>query len=502
MSATWAISNLTAKAAPFIERERLWPERPRLVAAVSGGADSLCLLGILLDLRDNNHPRAPSEIIVAHLDHGLRGAAGAADAIYVGELAASLHLPFFTERADVRALARAQHRSLEDAARRARYVFLRRVAAQSAAACICTGHTADDQVETIIMHWLRGSGLRGLSGMAARTDDLARPLLTITHAEAVMYCAERGWEPRHDETNDDLIYQRNRVRHELLPALERYNPNLRQTLLRNAILLAGDEAYLECETDRAFEEVCMSQESNAVILSLAALRELPQALLRRVLRRAVSRFFAKQDEQQDHMLEAKHLFEIEYLLTDNHAGARLSLPGNLVAERVYETLVISYQADNGQQPELADEVLLPVPGECVLPALGWRLHATLEEKPAGSAQQMIADRAARDAELSGTRHHAAYPIEATVYLDADASSSGLLVRTWRPGDRFRPLGMQYEKKLHDYFTDAKVPRDLRHRIPLVYNARHLVWIAGLRIDDRVRLTPETRRILVLQLEPL
>ena len=479
----------------YIEREALWPAESRLVLAVSGGADSLCLLGLLVELKNSGHTLAPSELIVAHLDHGLRGEAGNSDALWVGELAEELGLSYFTEYVDVGALARAQRRSVEDAGRRARYAFLRRVAAQTAASCICTGHTADDQVETIVMHWLRGSGLGGLAGMEASSGDIARPLLCISHADSVGYCRHRGWTPRHDPTNDDLHYLRNRIRQELLPYLERYNPNLRRTLLRNAALLSGDEAYLEKEADRAYTRVCREETDEAVTFGLADLLALYQetpALAHRVIRRG---FHHLAGGDGDFTLEAGHVFQIEQLLTTPGTGARLSLPENLVAERGYTTFLLKSRAAADSPSIQIDDVPLPVPGECALPVLGWRLRARVSPMQETGAEASVP--------VASERTGPSYPSEPTAYLDVEAcGEEQLFVRTWRKGDRFRPLGMRFEKKLHDFFIDARVPRELRHRIPLVVNPYHIVWVAGLRIDDRVRTTAATKRVVVIQLEPL
>jgi tRNA(Ile)-lysidine synthase len=483
-----AESGIVSVVSAYVERESLWPAHSQLVVAVSGGADSLCLLGLLLDLRASGHRLAPNALSIAHLDHGIRGIAGEEDARSVAALAALLGIPFFTERIDVVDLAHADRLSLEDAARRARYAFLRRVAADVGADRICLGHTADDQVETIVMHWLRGSGLRGLCGMPASSGDISRPLLCIRHSDTLAYCLQRGWTPAHDETNDDLRYHRNRIRHELLPVLESYNPNLRQTLLRNSELLAGDEAYIRQETDRAYQAVCSAQSDESVTLDLLALRGLPPALSRMVIRRGAE-YLARSTPGQ--VLLAKHIFQLEQLTASASYGAQLHLPGHVMAELRSAALVLRKRPDGGQRPTPANPVQLAVPGECVLPGLGWRLRTSLLDKPPAS---LGSKRAAKAESI--------YPLETTVYLDAQAAGNPLWVRTWRSGDRFRPLGMQSEKKLHDYFIDARVPRELRHQIPLVENADHLVWIGGLRLDDRVRITAQTERILVLHIEPV
>ena len=472
--------HIESAVAQAIATHAMWPPGATIVAAVSGGADSLCLLGALLALRDAGHVCAPGRILVAHLDHGLRGPAGAEDAQWVADFAASHGLLAYVEHEHVGAVARAEHRSVEDAARRVRYRFLRRVAAEVGAARICTGHTRDDQVETIILHWLRGSGLAGLSGMAPLSGDIARPLLDRSHDDALAYCAARGWQPREDLTNADLTYQRNRVRHDLLPILEQYNPSLRDTLLRNAALIAADERYLEAQTGAAWATIVKREEAGIVVLPLTSLTQLPLALRRRILRRAAQRL-----ARSDRSLEARHLFAVERLLAKGTSGDSLDLPGGLRVRREYDVLVfdLGQQTSPSHIASQAMEWRLLVPGELEVLVLGWRITARV--RSVGADKPLPVD-----------------PVLAQADLDADAAGAPLTVRMWRPGDRLQPLGMSHEKKLQDLFADARVPRDRRHQIPLVFGPRHLVWVPGVRIDERARITKRTHRVLALSWETL
>ncbi len=489
-----------------VERHALWRTGASLVVAVSGGADSLCLLGTLLALREQETASAPGALVVAHLDHRVRGAEGERDAAWVAAFARDLGLRCELGVADVPAQARAEGRSLEDAARQARYAFLRRIAAETGAERICAGHTRDDQAETVILHWLRGSGLDGLAGMPPLAGDIARPLLDLSRDDTVAYCAARGWTPRMDATNTDIAYLRNRIRHELLPQLEQYNPNLRQTLVRNAALIAEDARYLEAQTDLAWADAASDVSTQAITLDLAELRTLPAALRHRVLRRA-ARLLAEDDTRQG--LEARHLTLLDELIAQGRTGATLDLPVGLRVMLGYTTLtctrarhlltpptVPEHDAASGDAPEL----VLQVPGVVELPDSGWRIRAWQTDAPAGSERGEAPDPPELPAFGFAGTYGSVGHAETRVYLDADVVGETLLVRTWRRGDRFRPLGMRHEKKVQDYFTDAKVPRELRGRLPLVFNKDHLLWIAGLRIDDRVRLTKRTRRILVLQLD--
>jgi tRNA(Ile)-lysidine synthase len=497
-------ARVEGEVARAVEAHALWPASVTLVAAVSGGADSLCLLGTLLALRERGHALAPAAIVVAHLDHGLRGEAGAADAHFVAGLAGQLGLHYIGERADVLGLARQERRSIEDAARRARYAFLRRVAAEVGAARICTGHTRDDQVETLLLHLVRGSGLAGLAGMAPLSGDVARPLLAVTREQTEAYCAARGWASREDPSNADPRFLRNHIRHELLPVLERVNPNLRETLARNAALIAADERYLEQQTDGAWSAVARPTAQQTVELDRAAVRAQPPALRHRVFRRA-----ARLVAGTEHVLEAHHIDLLDGLLERGTTGSALDLPGGLRASLTYDSLAFARSpqpasqggslSDGVPEGDDAQERVLPVPGVVELPGAGWRVRAWHLDRPAGLERE--------GAELLPPFEHIGVNAEVgraeqRVYVDADAAGQPLRVRVWRPGDRFQPMGMAHEKKLQDFFADAKVPRALRHRLPLVFGPRHLIWVAGERIDERVRLTPSTQRILVLDLEAL
>lgn len=495
-----------------IERDALLPAASRVVVAVSGGADSLCLLGTLAALCGPGRAWPGVELVVAHLDHGLRGEAARADAVWVAGLADQLGAPSRLGACDVAALASREGRSIEDAGRVARYRFLREVAASEGAARIFVGHTHDDQVETLIMQWLRGSGLAGLAGMRPLEGEIARPLLTVTRAQTHAYCAARGWTPREDPTNADLRYRRNRVRHELIPLLARYNPNLGETLTRNARLLADDERYLEEQAQRAWSDACREVTAERIVLGSAALMALPPALRRRVLRRAASMLAAGEP-----VLEARHVAILETLLAHARGSRSVHLPAGVCACTVADTLVFERRPaaaaraarDRGDGPVARpDSVALPVPGCVAVPGTGWRVRAELLDPAAGSpppgAERLWT--AARPLDARGPRPALGTATdvgqaELRAYLDADVAGEPLSVCTWQPGDRFQPLGMQREKKLQDYFVDAKVPHMERERIPLVWGPRHLLWVAGHRLDDRARLTMATRRVLALRLEP-
>src|SRR5438874_9686699 len=296
------------KIATYIDQHRLFPESGTIIVAVSGGADSLCLLHVLNRLCGSRpEARYPAVLLhVAHLNHKLRGEASSQDAAYVAQLADSWGLPVTIGEIDVPALARQEGRSLEDAARTARYRFLREVAQGQS---IAVAHHADDQVETLLLHWLRGSGLAGMVGMLPRQEDIIRPLLEVSHAETVAYCQQHALLPLEDASNSDPRFLRNRIRHELLPLLESMNPGIRSTLLRTAEVVRVDIEWIEAQVDNSWPLVVVSEHEDSIKLNISALLALPLSLQRHLVRRVTAQLCAGQSP-----LELRHYVLIEQLL--------------------------------------------------------------------------------------------------------------------------------------------------------------------------------------------
>ncbi|OLE05649.1 MAG: tRNA lysidine(34) synthetase TilS [Ktedonobacter sp. 13_1_20CM_4_53_11] len=444
------------KIATYIDQHRLFPESGTIIVAVSGGADSLCLLHVLNRLCGSRpEARYPAVLLhVAHLNHKLRGEASYQDAAFIVQLADSWGLPVTIGEIDVPALARQEGRSLEDAARTARYRFLRDVAQGR---LIAVAHHADDQVETLLLHWLRGDGLAGMVGMLPRQQDIIRPLLGVTHAETVAYCSQHALLPLEDTSNRDPRFLRNRVRHELLPLLESMNPGIHAT----------------------------------------ALLTLPLSLQRHLLRRVTARLCAGQSP-----LELRHYLLIEELLRREIAGTEeviLQLPAQLQVTRNFTNLVFERLSSKEAEhifSALDEAIPLPVPGRVAVPGTPWIASAEIVTEPVARLARQALQR--QDwlsvwQFLPKTRY--------TVYIDADRAGPVLTVRTRRPGDRMRPLGMAREKKVQDMLVNEHIPGADRPYIPLFFSASHCVWLAGVQIDDRVRLTATTQRILRLSIEP-
>ncbi|MCL0060284.1 tRNA lysidine(34) synthetase TilS [Dehalococcoidia bacterium] len=446
------------------------------VVGVSGGADSVCLLHVLYQLRDKIH----LDLHVAHLNHQLRGAEADADAEYVSSLARRLGIAATIETRDVKAYQAATRSSLEEAAREVRYAFFAEVAQATGTGAVAVGHTADDQAETLLMHLIRGTGLLGLRGMQPlsrwRLPDeetqltVIRPLLEISREETEAYCAACELSPRLDSSNISSKYLRNRIRTELMPALLEYNPGIRESLGRAARTVAADIAHLDEEVARLWDSVAVER-PDAVALDNQAFSVLPPALKRHLLRSALGRLLGD--------LRDIELVHIEDLLKvmERPAGKRLSLPGGLAFHGGYtESLITRAEDAPCPLPPLAGEHHLAIPGETMLS--GWRVRARVIE-----------------GEVS--------PVDAAgyvAYLDLNITGAELVVRSRRDGDRFHPLGMDNSKKLQDFMVDAKIPRAWRDRVPLVCAGEQIIWVVGWRIDHRVRVTDSTRRVLCLEFE--
>jgi len=454
------------KVAATIERHGLLGEGDLVVVAVSGGPDSMALLQAIFELR----ARFGVELWVASLNHKLRGEASADDADFVADHAKELGLSNTFGVTDVRAERRLHGGSLEMAARRARYEFLEAVATEWSASKVALGHTADDQVETILLRLLRGGELAALRGMPiarplspTSNATLIRPLLDVTRAEVLGYLAARGIPWRSDTTNADCAFLRNWVRHELLPLLEARDPSVRAALL-------GAVTHARSLSDLVAAQAggLVTAGEGGACLDPARLADEPRLVRREAIRRAYAAAGGTGD------LTRRALDAAEWLVAPP-AGRSASLAGGLVAERTYEAMV--FRARRPPAPRVS--LTLDVPGRVEIPEVGLWLEATC-------AERQRPDESNSWEEL----------------VDMDVVGGHFEVRTRLPGDRFVPLGLGKATKLKNFLINQRVPRAARDRLLLVTCPIGIVWAVGLRLDDRAKVTPATRRLARLRAGPL
>ncbi len=472
---TVKISESIEKVFDYIRTGKLVSRGERLVVAVSGGPDSVCLLYILAELRE----KLGITLHVAHLDHQLRGKDSADDAAYVAGLARRLGLTATIEARDVKAYRDKNRLSEEEAAREVRYSFLAQVAGTIGATKVAVGHTADDHIETILMHLLRGSGTRGLRGLLPVSQwpsgavglTIIRPLLVLHREEAAAYCRRRHLKPRVDTSNLSPRLFRNRVRRFLLPELRKYNPRIDEALLRTGTIASDDLDFIDKEVDRLWNEV-MRIEKGAVVIEKQNFITLPLALQRYLLRRAVASALGSLKD-----IEAGHIEEILEAL-EMPAGRVIGLPFGLSFAIEYDRYVLAKDSSSlCPFPALGKEIPLNIPGNTRIP--GWDISAAV-----------LSPSDVRSGEIKNDAFSA--------YFDLDRTGDEMSFRSRRPGDRFQPLGMGGVKKLNRFMIDALIPQSWRRRVPIVASPQQIIWVVGYRIDERVKVTGATLKVLRLE----
>jgi tRNA(Ile)-lysidine synthase len=481
-----------------IKQYRMLTPGDRVLVAVSGGVDSVVLLYALRELQKSEK----LSLAVAHFDHAIR-TDSAADAEFVKKLARSLKLRYYSERADVPAYAKAQKLSLEVAARTLRYQFFERIAKAHDFKKIALGHTLNDQAETLLMRLLRGAGLEGLSGIppVRPSGELTyiRPLIECTRDQIVAFAQAHKLSWREDPTNYDTTIARNKIRHELIPILKEYNPKVLEALGRTARLLAQAAHVLDCQAEQALATLIASESAQGLALDLKDLMAMPEYLQALVLRRAIARVNPLCE------LEAAHIEALLRWISRRGAG-ELHLPAGVRVLRRHSHLIVTARP---AAPPKCFEYLLTVPGETTLSEIGWRFVIRslpdLTQTPSLKGRPLPqplpdTERGAPPSLLGkgvgglGPRTEEKF----TALLDTDKIQGSLVVRNRRPGDRIRLRSGT--KKLQDFFTDRKIPREQRDAIPLICDENALIWIVGEAVHEDYRATPQTKHILEIRAE--
>lgn len=436
-----------------------------MVVAVSGGPDSVCLLGVLHALsRDLD-----LSLHVAHIDHRFRGEESAEDRRFVEKLAKDLGLAATCESRDVPVYCAERGLSAQAGAREVRYAFLHHIAETTGARRIALGHTANDQAETLLMRLMRGAGISGLSAIPPVRENIVRPLIGSTRSEVLAYLHEQGIGFRTDPSNLKPLYTRNRVRHEMLPVLERFNPRIIEALATEADLLRDENDAMEAMLPGIMEKI-LHRDKEAVRIRREEFLSLLPAFRRRVLMASIE-LVAGDDSIDPSWTRTE---EALGFMAEAQSGRSMEIPGGLLLEREYDDLVIHRETQ-----KTAYCVPLAVPGETVVSAL----HLAVETDIMATLPDPGAD--------GGN-----YLWQAV--FDYDKIPLPLYLRCRRPGDRFCPAGMGgRSKKLQDYFVDEKVPQMRRNAAPLLATEQDVVWIVGMRTDGRFLPGPGTKNYLVV-----
>ncbi len=453
---------LVSKVKETIKKHHLLKSGDRILVAVSGGPDSVALLVTLVELSD----KFQWQLEIAHINHGLRGEDSDKDEEFVRRLAAKLGLEFHSKSFDTKKFAKAKKFSLEDAARQLRYEFLEKTAQKNKADKIVLGHTQNDQAETVLMRLLRGSGSLGLSGIPIQRGKFVRPLLEVNREEVLKYLRQRNLTYRVDKSNFTAQFLRNRIRRKLLPLLQReFNPEIIATLSRTATILNELEQHIEKETIEVFKQV-VKQGRNKILINLERFSSLDHFLKRNLIR-----YGWKKLTNEIYPLDFKQVERVLGLTESGKVGQRVNLKNHFWAELNSTHLVIF------KEQLKKDKIPVKFPGE--FKVNGHCLKAQIIDRNELPEKVRIKN-------------------ENCAFLNWEKLKGPLYLRSFLPGDRFKPLGMKGSKKVSDFLVDAKIPRHKREEIFLLTSKGKIAWIVGHRISEDFKLTSKTKKALALE----
>ena len=472
---------LEEKALSTIKRLNMISFNDKILVGVSGGPDSISLLWFLLSLKKEYN----LSIYVAHLNHMLRGRESDEDAEFVKKAAIELKLAYKVEKCNINAYSKNYSLSIEEAAREYRYKFYSDSAKYFHASKIALGHSADDQGETVLMRMIRGCGLEGLKGIPAMRDNIIRPLIECTRDEIEHYCRKYQLKYRIDFTNKEPVYFRNKIRLELLPLLSReYNENIKDHLLKLGNIASEVSEYLQKETDAAFRKVLIKEMADRIIINLEKLNDYPLAIKRNIIRESIQIIKGNLND-----ITFWHIHQIENMTNHQSGEKGIDLPKGLKIKKRYNELIIfkkKQDADNQNDLFLDWEYKINIPGNAKIETLGMRVETKILDassiEPLNFYKNQYRDR------------------KFSEFVDLEKIRLPLKIRNWRFGDKFFPLNMNGSKKVKEFFIDRKIPKDRRNSIPiLVDNEGKIIWIIGFRLDNRVKIQSNTKKILFIKI---
>ena len=455
-----------------------------VLVGVSGGPDSVALIHILLELA----PKFSLKLGIAHLNHGLRLRESDSDAEFVSSLANRYNLPFYTRKVDISEYRLKHKLSLEEAARQIRYGFYKKEAERNGFNKIAVGHQANENAELVLMYLLRGSGAPGISGIPPiREGQIVRPLIKVTKTEIIDYLAINGLKYVMDQLNTDLKFLRNRIRHQLLPTLKtEYNPRIIETLNRFAEIIRLEDEWMNNAIEPVFDDVLISKDSESLTLSVPRLCRIQVAIRRRVIRKAIEA--VKGDLRR---ITFFHIEATLKLIEKLQAYGYLDLPSGLRVRRKGAELCFAKEERDlpeiGFKFDLAEKFtfkyFVPQPNIS---------SVSIHIKETGAQLKFSKIKVENIPDIHCPGQHVAF-------FDMDNLSFPLILRNFKPGDRFTPLGLNGTQKLKKYFINQKVPRSDRERCPLLLNKDKIIWIVGHRIDDSSKVKSSTRNVLQAEL---
>lgn len=456
-----------------VDRYDLLQKRDKVLVAVSGGPDSVALLHALLEIKDE----FDLNLYVAHLNHKLRGRESDQDQKFVKNLVHKLNLKLFSKSIDVKKEAKERKLSMEEAARLVRYRYLEDLAERIKANKIAMGHQANDQAETFLMRLLRGAGGAGLSGIPPKRGKIVRPLIDITKEEIERFLRQKGQSYRIDSSNLLPNYFRNKVRLSLLPQIKKkFNPKIVDVLNRASNIISLQQQYVEKKSEEILRIVCKSKKKDKIVLDLRRFIDYAIVLQREAIRLCVKELVGDRFASLAASSTELSFDTIERtlgLIQKQKSGRKVKLIGNTWAEVSGENLAIYIEKRKQHNYTIS------LPGTKDLRGLGIRIKSEIVSR--ASLPQKIKSKG-----------------EQVAFLDWEKLKEPFRLRSRRPKDRFKPLGMQGTKSVADFLIDMKIPRYERDETMLLTAGGKIAWILGYRISDEFKVTDKTKKVLRME----
>lgn len=462
------INNIENDFLEFVQDKKLIEKGDGVVIGLSGGPDSVCLLYLLISIRE----KLGINIAAAHLNHMLRGEAANEDEEFSRKLCEKLNVKFFSKRVDINKYSKEHSLSSEAAGRKVRYGFFDEVMQKLNYNKIATAHNANDQAETVLMRMMRGAGLEGLCGIPInRENKYIRPILFLNRSEIENYCEEKGIKPRIDATNLERIYSRNKVRLDILPYMkENFNQDVIEAINRMSILLQEDNKFIDKEVNKVFREKC--ELLNKAVIINKEVFTLDEAVIKRVIRKSIEYVSGNKYD-----VELKHIDDVE-MMQKHGTGKSINLPNNLIAINIYGDIKIKYEEENKNsnnvriipKNELMDNII-------VFNDLKMQFKVVDNNENLNYNKNSFIK-----------------------YFNFDKINKGITIRYRKNGDRIVPIGLNGSKKVKDIFIDMKIPKEDRDSIPILEFDDNISWIVGIKQSDLYKIKKDTKKILKIAIQ--
>lgn len=452
----------------FIQQEKLIKKGDGIVVGLSGGPDSVCLLYLLISIRE----KIGINIAAAHLNHMLRGKAADEDEEFAKRLCEKLNIEFFSKKVDINKYSKEHSLSSEAAGRKVRYEFFNDVMKKLNYNKIATAHNANDQAETVLMRMMRGAGLEGLCGIPVnRENKYIRPILFLKREEIENYCKEKGVKPRIDATNLERIYSRNKVRLDILPYMkENFNQDVIEAINRMSILLQEDNKFIDKEVNKIFNDKCKIFNKSVTINKEVFLLE--EAVIKRVIRKSIEYVSGNKYD-----VELKHIEDVEKI-QKHGTGKRINLPNNLIAINVYGDIKIKYE----QEVNSNNNVRIITKSELI-------------------DNVIVFNDFRMEFKVIDNNENINYNKNSFIkYFNFDKINKGITIRYRKNGDRIIPIGLNGSKKVKDIFIDMKIPKEDRDSIPILEFDNNISWIVGIKQSDLYKIRKDTKKVLKISIQ--